>query len=183
MASRPQPRVDAPCSACDRILPTRQGLRRHLRTVHGIVETTRTCTTCGVDKDSSYFGVIETTPAGYRKYRSSCDDCRVNEAAAAAFRRAARPESHKRRDRKRGIARTFGLTVEEYDAAWETFLREQGGLCAVCQAVEPDRLDHDHENGRLRGLLCHACNVAAGFLRDEPERVERLAVYLRKVGQ
>jgi len=60
----------------------------------------------------------------------------------------------------------YGITVEQY----EQFLIDQNGVCALCgQPPTKKRLnvDHDHNTGRIRGLLCHHCNIALG-------RVERM---------
>lgn len=60
--------------------------------------------------------------------------------------------------------RQYGLTCDQYDAMFA----EQDGLCAICgqpeRALERGRIrklavDHDHETGRVRGLLCYSCNV------------------------
>jgi hypothetical protein len=56
----------------------------------------------------------------------------------------------------------------------------QGHLCAVCR--RPDRralsVDHCHETGRIRGLLCSACNLAIGLLRDDVGILEAAIAYL-----
>lgn len=58
----------------------------------------------------------------------------------------------------------YGLTVEDYDTMFDT----QGGVCAICgePPVNGARLvvDHDHETGKVRGLLCSPCNTAVGRL-------------------
>lgn len=80
---------------------------------------------------------------------------------------------------------TFDISVEEF----RLLERKQGGLCAVCRCVEtvvdkrtgkPRRLhvDHCHKTGVVRGLLCTRCNMAAGYVRDDPETARRLATYL-----
>ncbi len=85
------------------------------------------------------------------------------------------------------VLKKYGLTPEEYAA----MLVAQGGVCAVCRRAEfavnkvhgtPLRLtvDHCHETGRVRGLLCGNCNRAAGMLRDDPVLVRALAAYLEK---
>lgn len=43
-------------------------------------------------------------------------------------------------------------------------------------------IDHDHESGNVRGLLCHPCNVVLGFVRDNPDRLRALINYLERVG-
>ncbi len=64
----------------------------------------------------------------------------------------------------------YGLTVVEYDA----MLEAQGGLCAICGKKEPaDRnmaVDHDHETGQIRSLLCTPCNVRLHALENEQWR-------------
>lgn len=73
----------------------------------------------------------------------------------------------------------FGLSAEDFDAMRDL----QGGVCAICSLV-PDKwaIDHHHETGEVRGLLCMNCNSAIGFLRDNPEIVDAAAAYLRLRG-
>lgn len=55
------------------------------------------------------------------------------------------------------IAKTYGLTPDEYD----TLLALQGGRCAICRARPRSKrlaVDHDHKEGDVRGLLCSRCN-------------------------
>jgi hypothetical protein len=83
----------------------------------------------------------------------------------------------------------FGLEREDY----ERMLAEQGGICPCGASPENERystlsVDHDRrccpENkscGRcLRGLLCNDCNVSLGRLKDDPNRLDILAAYLRR---
>ena len=76
------------------------------------------------------------------------------------------------------LNKTYGITVE-------TFLKmldAQNGACAICEkiCVTGERLcvDHDHETGQVRGLLCRKCNSAIGMFDDEPVLVERALQYL-----
>jgi hypothetical protein len=64
--------------------------------------------------------------------------------------------------------------LEEYSALSE----KQGGVCAVCQEVKTLVVDHDHDTGKVRGLLCHGCNVGIGLLGDKSASVGRAARYL-----
>ena len=80
--------------------------------------------------------------------------------------------------RRSHLKRTFGMTQDGYEAR----LREQGGGCAVCgRPPKPGKslhVDHDHETGRVRGLLCFKCNAALGQLDDDLERIEAALIYV-----
>jgi Recombination endonuclease VII len=64
------------------------------------------------------------------------------------------------------------------------FLEKQGGLCAICgkpdETVRRMSLDHCHDTGKLRGMLCNGCNVGIGMLGDDPDRVLAAYNYLLK---
>ena len=66
---------------------------------------------------------------------------------------------------------------------WEILREQQGGLCAICRQVPPTDVDHDHNTGGVRGLLCHLCNVGVGWFRNDPERMEAAARYIREARQ
>ena len=53
----------------------------------------------------------------------------------------------------------------------------QGGTCAVCSGPA-QHVDHDHETGEVRGILCFNCNQALGNVRDNPDVLRGLARYL-----
>lgn len=78
--------------------------------------------------------------------------------------------------RSRHLMKEYGLTPQDYDA----MLQAQDGVCAACKE-EPDeilRVDHDHETGENRALLCRHCNSALGFVQDSIERLQALISYL-----
>ena len=65
--------------------------------------------------------------------------------------------------------------IEEYDK----LLEEQSGCCAICEKNEKLHVDHDHNTGEVRGLLCGSCNLAIGLMRDNYKIAEAAATYLR----
>jgi len=77
------------------------------------------------------------------------------------------------------LKRVYGITLEDF----QNMLRQQGGVCAICQQECDKRprlsVDHCHKTGRVRGLLCHGCNTALGYMRDDPERLHRAITYLK----
>ena len=76
------------------------------------------------------------------------------------------------------MLRVYGVTREQYEA----MLRSQGGACAVCLQtfVTAPQIDHCHGSGRIRGLLCPACNMALGLFRDEAGVLLRAVRYLKQ---
>lgn len=71
----------------------------------------------------------------------------------------------------------YGITQEERDG----MLAEQSGACASCGDTEVKFVvDHNHNTGAIRGILCSPCNLALGHLHDDPERIEALLTYLTK---
>lgn len=78
-----------------------------------------------------------------------------------------------------------GITKEEY---WTLFYN-QNKCCSICknrgrEGKESGRkylfVDHDHITGRIRGLLCHHCNSAIGFARDNTDTLKNAIIYLEK---
>jgi RNA polymerase-binding transcription factor DksA len=87
-------------------------------------------------------------------------------------------ERKKLADRKSYLKRKYGITIADY----ERMLEAQGGVCAICGEARPEErtlhVDHDHETGVIRGLLCFRCNNALGDFREEYELFQRAADYL-----
>jgi hypothetical protein len=82
----------------------------------------------------------------------------------------------------------YGITAQEADA----ILYHQGGTCLICGDGPLVRwppawrkggtavIDHDHETGEIRGVLCGRCNVALGWFRHDPKRLRAAAEYLER---
>jgi len=91
-------------------------------------------------------------------------------------RRASNPLRH----RPGVLKRAYGITVTDY----ERILREQNGRCAICRTDAPMgpgkilAVDHDHANGRVRGLLCGKCNMAIGLFGESTTRLRQAIAYL-----
>jgi hypothetical protein len=73
----------------------------------------------------------------------------------------------------------FGLSSEKVEA----LVREQSGLCALCRIAPAIHVDHDHATGRVRAILCEACNGGLGLFRDDPQIIRRAIEYLEKAPQ
>lgn len=91
--------------------------------------------------------------------------------------RLANPEHSRFRVRDSTLKRKYGLTVDDYNK----LLESQGGVCQVCKNPPTNRrlaVDHCHTTGKIRGLLCQACNVSIGKMRESPDLIRRLANYV-----
>lgn len=99
---------------------------------------------------------------------------------ALAGRRTTCKTCDAKANRTRWVAK-YELTPEEYTQMVE----DQKGLCKICKKVPTKRglvVDHNHETGEVRGLLCIPCNSGIGLLGDHPELLLAAAEYLRTNG-
>jgi hypothetical protein len=139
------------------------------------------CRTCTKKRDrASYQNSRDRHLAYSRKRQSMLDDeTRARYAGAQRRRRQRDPEWRRQQDDRRRLRR-YGLTVEEY----KVLLAAQEGICAICGGPPTGmgksyHVDHDHETGVVRGLLCSNCNTALGLLGDDPARLAVAINYLR----
>lgn len=118
-------------------------------------------------------------PARFSDEKFCSQKCRNREMRSQVQdRRRANPEKN-RSDNNKRLARKYGVTEEAFGILWDS----QMGRCAICQTTfDEDRphVDHDHETGEVRGLLCSLCNPGLGFFRDDPVMLESAAAYLRR---
>jgi hypothetical protein len=116
---------------------------------------------------------IKTRQAAYSAGRAE------QEKAKRAAYRASHPEEARESARDRQRKFEYGMTRD----AFTELLGAQGGCCAICRAKHDRRLhvDHNHETGRVRGLLCGHCNSGLGFFRDEAALLSAAIEYLGRV--
>lgn len=79
----------------------------------------------------------------------------------------------------RHVAKTYGLAPGEYELLYE----HQGGVCYICRRATGKTkalaVDHNHETGEVRGLLCGPCNKGVlGHLREDRMAFVRAIQYL-----
>lgn len=139
------------------------------------LERRRTCRICGADKPLEEFRPRDKSRGTYRR---ECYEC-FKEAMRGRYH----ADPHKHRERMR--RHVYGLAEGEY----ERMLADQGGRCAICGGEETstDRrsgkirglfVDHCHETGEVRGLLCQRCNFGIGQFRDDAALLRQAIVYL-----
>lgn len=153
----------------------------------------KTCTRCKKPKDESEFYKNRSKKDGLD---SACKACHVNNNRTDEVRKRQRnymrvyylrPEAGKKRkeytenpvnkERRRilNLLREYGLSGEEF----KKMLRNQEDKCAICKEhlIKPC-VDHCHSTGKVRGILCNTCNLAIGYLKDDPDLLKRAIEYL-----
>lgn len=88
----------------------------------------------------------------------------------------------KRANANQAMKRKYGISLNDRDRMIEA----QGWGCAACsidlRKLPPRQIhiDHNHDTGEVRGILCHGCNIAFGHLGEDSDRIEGLLAYSRK---
>ena len=86
-------------------------------------------------------------------------------------------ESRREQQQEYWLQKRYGLSPAEYKAMFES----QDWKCSICTEPLTDAVvDHCHDTGNTRALLCQGCNKALGFFKDNPELMERGAQYVRE---
>lgn len=135
------------------------------------------CCRCGVIQPLSEFVRSKRTTSGAGSSCRACENARRQKKNRTPIQQRA----DERAQFEANIRSSYGISVED----WARLFHLQRGLCAVCgDVLIHDRqrgvnVDHCHRTGRIRGLLCHYCNKAAGLVRDRPAIAAALAAYLR----
>ena len=123
-------------------------------------QDTKQCLSCGLWEPLTAF----------HKSSSRCKPCRSKEDRKKYYEQ----------DRGNYLKRTYGITSEDYDKMYS----EQEGCCAICGTHQSELksrfcVDHDHDTGQVRSLLCNGCNNGIGKLKDNYDLLYRAADYLR----
>lgn len=121
------------------------------------------CPDCGMVKLLAEFPRNKRTKDGWACYCKKCHNRRGRES-----------RSRYGGSRHHHLSQRYGMTPAEF----EERVKSQGGLCAICRRKAAVQVDHDHETGIVRGVLCLHCNAALGALRDDLGRVYMAIDYL-----
>lgn len=146
-------------------------------------EGSKVCGKCKKTKEKTEFYKASGRADGLQGW---CKDCQKDDvrnrmktdpeyrARQMAIKSSATPEQ-----RRIWWLKKYDLTPEDYDRMYE----EQNGVCWICGRPETARnrglgVDHCHGTGKVRGLLCGACNRALGLFQDDVERLKKAIEYL-----
>ena len=132
----------------------------------------RICNKCGEYKNFDNFSPKGTKIDGSKKYSSHCKPCQ-----SETKRRKYSPE----RKREKDLRTKYGITITEYN----DMLVRQEHRCAICGTSDTKfshgnrfHVDHCHDTGKVRGLLCGRCNVALGHIGDNISTLQSMIDYL-----
>jgi hypothetical protein len=161
------------CRECFRVIHgqsyrrRKEGQGKSVREPHPPLDGQRWCPDCRAYVDEKYFARNAGTSTGFGGY------CKKHNTERG---RLSRQKVHGG-NRHYHLVRRYGISAAEAVNMAEA----QANLCPICRHPLPERhhVDHDHADGRVRGLLCFTCNSGLGNFSDDVERLERAAAYLR----
>ena len=139
------------------------------------MNTEKTCPSCETTLPISAFAIYKSGRVGQPK--AYCKPCSVQKHR---MRRQQNPEHVLNIERKSKFKRQYGISLEQY----EEMLQNQGHGCAICGAKRPSErtkyfaVDHCHNTGRVRGLLCTKCNRGLGLFNDKTDVLQKAVKYL-----
>jgi hypothetical protein len=95
-----------------------------------------------------------------------------------------RGDKHKERRKGYAIKRRHGIGIEEYNLMFIN----QSGQCLICKKHQSEfkralAVDHCHTTNKIRGLLCHKCNLILGYAHDDVEILKSAIEYLKSQRQ
>jgi len=129
--------------------------------------TKRTCTMCGIEKPLTAF---QKDPKASCGHQSRCQRCKTN---ITREWRKKNPDKNKAQRHRQRLKR-YGLTEGDFDRMVE----KSGGRCEICGAQEELHIDHNHQTGRVRGLICQNCNIAIGKSHERIPILQNMIHYL-----
>jgi hypothetical protein len=121
------------------------------------------CPDCATVKPLEEFVRNASQPSGWAPY---CKPCHNIRGKAAKDKVGGSRSYH--------LKRRYGISADDADA----MLAAQGGVCAICRAAPAQHIDHDHETGAVRALLCFNCNGGLGQFKDNPTLLHAAAYYV-----
>jgi len=129
---------------------------------------TKLCRDCKQEKAHSEFPRAKRNRDGLHAYCRKCNNVRTVKSLG-----------YKDSVRKAQLKRNYKITPEDYQRMFDSQL----GVCRICQQPESEKreylsIDHDHATGKVRGLLCHDCNLGLGKFKDDTKRLQMAIIYL-----
>ena len=164
-----------------------------------VLTVTKTCIRCKVEKYKLDFCADSSRPDGLYVYCKQCVKVihrpppekrrqynekwrksnleKINQYGKEY--RKQNPEAARRYRRQSDLKRKYGINTKDYSTLWD----KQEYKCAICSCTrKPDEpnfpVDHNHISGKVRGILCPACNTGLGFFRDDKDILFKASCYV-----
>lgn len=139
----------------------------------------KTCSTCQIEKPLDDFAPMKASKDGKAARCRACykiwwDDWYHNRGGKEANRERNRARKPNPEATLRKRLAKYGLSSAEFNL----LIAANGTKCAICLTNDYEVIDHDHESGKVRGLLCHYCNRALGGFKDNADILRRAAHYI-----
>ena len=138
------------------------------------------CSKCNTEKPLDEFYTNNAVKSGVM---ASCKQCNLQKARSEKGKQYLKKwrDNNKESRREYNLKTTYGITLEDYNI----MLFEQDGCCAICNThhTEAKRglvVDHNHNTGEVRGLLCDNCNLTLGKINDDINILKSAIKYLKK---
>jgi len=150
-----------------------------IKEIRRIISKKCICTKCGELKNPDEFYHGRRKADNYQLYRAGeCKVCSLKDRKKHYTKNRDKILAHKRFS-------NYGISKDEYFQ----MLDKQDGVCAICKREERTRdsasnnlrslaVDHCHDTGNVRGLLCRSCNTGLGFFEDNSDLLNRAIQYL-----
>ncbi|MEV1242191.1 endonuclease domain-containing protein [Nonomuraea sp. NPDC050022] len=135
-----------------------------MREVVDVPPEHRYCPRCQEVKTVAEFGRNRAEKSGLTRYCKPCHSAAMRENKI---------KNHGS-ERNYLLKHRYGITEDDF----ERMLAQQNGLCAICQVVPGTFVDHCHQSGLVRGVLCFNCNNGLGHFGDKTVLLELAALYL-----
>lgn len=167
-----------------------------------LIPSAKVCPRCAATKHEKEFSRLN-TPSGerLRTYCKLCE-CERSKEFRTRYPASVRSSVYAWRTRNREHLRTYGRqyykdnpekirrsNLRKYDLSLEKFnhiFRGQRSCCGICGSSHHNgknwHVDHDHESGVVRGILCHGCNTGLGGFRDSVGFLNSAIEYLVRGG-
>ena len=132
----------------------------------------KTCSKCKEEKANSNFHISSKEKDGLQKQCKSCQSKRKKEWY----------KENKEKALNDNYKYKYGISLEEYSEK----LREQNHKCKICKKDETEvfkqtlYVDHNHDTGEVRGLLCHPCNAGLGHFKEQEDLLEAAKQYIKE---
>lgn len=140
------------------------------------------CSGCKKRKQLKSFSKDRSRKSGYR---SLCRKCSSKHNKNYRINNRVKLLTYMRSWHRNNKGKSFGISIEQY----KTLKELQNNKCAICKNNETVvckgklrelSIDHNHMTGKVRGLLCYACNVSLGLLKENTQTLKQMILYILK---